>query len=64
MSKNSENLVTLTRKEVLEILAETKELVGYDMRKANLVKVDFSGCDLRKANLGFAKGNNVAAEEA
>ena len=43
MSKNSENLVTLTRKEVLELLAETKSLANIDMRKANLVKIDFSG---------------------
>ena len=43
MSKGSDNLVTLTRKEVLELLAETKDLAGKDMRKANLIKIDFSG---------------------
>ena len=29
---------TLTRKEVLETLGETKDLRGLDMRKANLTK--------------------------
>ena len=54
MSKNSDGLVTLTRKEVLELLAEGKPLSGFDIRKANLIKIDFSGCDLRETNFSYA----------
>ncbi|RZA21927.1 MAG: pentapeptide repeat-containing protein [Proteobacteria bacterium] len=64
MSKNSENLVTLTRKEVLEHLAETKSLAHFDMRKANLVKIDFSGCDLREANLSYANLKDALFRDA
>ena len=45
---------TLDRKEVLERLAETKDLRDLDIRKANLVKVDFSGCDLRGSNFSYS----------
>ena len=47
-------LQTLTRKEVLEILAETKDLRNLDIRKANLVRIDFSGCDLRGTNFSYS----------
>ena len=40
-NKKKDKPQTLTRKEVLEILAETKDLRGLDIRKANLVKIDF-----------------------
>ncbi|MFW7377593.1 MAG: pentapeptide repeat-containing protein [Oligoflexus sp.] len=64
MSKNSDNLVTLTRKEVLELLAETRDLSGRDMRKANLIKIDFSGCDLRRANLSYANLKDAIFRDA
>jgi uncharacterized protein YjbI with pentapeptide repeats len=54
MREKEEKSSTLTRKEVLELLAETKDLRNLDMRKANLVKVDFSGCDLRGSNFSYA----------
>ena len=64
MGKNREKLVTLTRKEVLELLVETKILSNYDIRKANLVKVDFSGCDLRGSNLSYANLKDAIFREA
>ena len=45
---------TLARKEVLDLLAETKDLRNLDIRKANLVKIDFSGCDLRGTNFSYS----------
>ena len=54
MTKESKKLVTLTRKEVLELLAISKDLSGLDMRKANLIKIDFSNCDLRAANFSYS----------
>ena len=45
---------TWSRKEVLERLAETKDLRNLDIRKANLIKVDFSGCDLRGTNFSYS----------
>ena len=53
-SKDQAKLVTLTRKEVLETLAVTKNLKDMDIRKANLVKIDFSGCDLRTTNFSYS----------
>lgn len=47
-------IITLSRKEVLEALANTRDLSSRDMRKANLVKIDFSNCDLRTANFSYA----------
>ena len=49
-----DNLSTLTRQEVMDLLAKTKDLHKIDARKANLSKLDFSGCDLREANLAYA----------
>ncbi len=54
MRPKEEKQQTLGRKEVLELLAESKDLRGLDIRKANLVKVDFSGCDLRECNFSYA----------
>ena len=51
---NTEKPQTLTRKEVLEMLSETKDLRNLDIRKANLVKIDFSGCDLRGTNFSYS----------
>ena len=45
---------TLSRKEILDLLAETKDLRDLDIRKANLVKIDFSGCDLRGVNFSYS----------
>ena len=59
-----ENLVTLTRKEVLELLAEGKDLRGYDIRKANLIKIDFSGCDLREANFSYSNLKDAIFRDA
>lgn len=53
-SKDANKLVTLTRKEVLERLAETKDLRDMDIRKANLIKIDFEGCDLRGTNFSYS----------
>ena len=46
MSSDQNKIVTYTRKEVLEKLSFTRDLRQLDIRKANLVKIDFSGCDL------------------
>lgn len=54
MSKDSNKLVTLTRKEVLEILADSKDFRERDIRKANLMKIDFSDCDLRSVNFSYS----------
>ena len=54
MSKDINKLVTLTRKEVLERLAETKDMRDMDIRKANLIKIDFGGCDLRGTNFSYS----------
>lgn len=64
MAKNSEKLVTLTRKEVLELLAETKNVSGYDIRKANLIKMDFTGCDLRGTNFSYANLKDAIFRDA
>lgn len=53
-SKDQAKLVTLTRKEVLETLSHTKNLRDMDIRKANLVKIDFTGCDLRTTNFSYS----------
>lgn len=53
-SKDQAKLVTLTRKEVLETLAHSKCLKDLDIRKANLVKIDFTGCDLRATNFSYS----------
>ena len=39
-------LTTLSRKEVLEVLAERKDLSEIDMRKANLIKETFQAVSL------------------
>lgn len=54
MAKDINKLVTLTRKEVLEILSESKDFHGLDIRKANLIKIDFTDCDLRETNLSYS----------
>jgi uncharacterized protein YjbI with pentapeptide repeats len=54
MSKEEKSLVTLTRKEVLEMLADTRDLRDKDIRKANLIKIDFSNCDLRGVNFSYS----------
>lgn len=64
LKKGSGKLVTLTRKEVLEQLADTKDLRSKDMRKANLIKIDFSGCDLREANFSYANLKDASFREA
>ena len=64
MSKSPENLVTLTRKEVLELLAEGKPVANYDIRKANLIKIDFSRCDLRGTNFSYSNLKDAIFREA
>lgn len=55
MNKDEKKAVTLTRKEVTDILAsDNKDFTGLDMRKANLVKLDFSDCKMVEANLSYA----------
>jgi uncharacterized protein YjbI with pentapeptide repeats len=55
MGKEKEGGVTLTRKEVLDLLSEgKKDFENADMRKANLIKIDFSGCILINANLSYS----------
>ena len=54
INSTDEKQQTLSRKEVLELLAATKDLRGLDFRKANLVKIDFSGCDLRGTNFSYS----------
>lgn len=54
MTKDQSKLVTLTRKEVLEMLQAGRDLSGLDIRKANLIKIDFSNCDLRKTNFSYS----------
>ena len=63
MSKNG-NLVTLTRKEVLEMLNETKDLAGKDMRRANLMRIDFSNCNLRLANFSYSNLKDASFRNA
>ena len=62
MGKASDNLVTLTRKEVLETLSETRDLSGKDIRKANLIKIDFTGCNLQSCNLSYANLKDAILE--
>lgn len=52
--RDEERAQTMSRKEVLERLAETKDLRNLDIRKANLIKIDFSGCDLRGTNFSYS----------
>lgn len=55
MGKEKEGSVTFTRKEVLDILSEgKKDFENADIRKANLMKIDFSGCVLKNANLSYS----------
>ena len=54
MTKDTTKLETLGRKEVLEILADSKDLSGRDIRKANLIKIDFSGCNLAGVNFSYS----------
>ena len=50
-----EKAITLTRKEVLEWLAEgKKDFSETDIRKANLMKIDFTDCALRNCNLSYS----------
>ncbi len=44
---------TLTRKEVIEILQTTRDFSGLDLRKANLTKLDFSGCRFAGSNCSY-----------
>ncbi|MCX6118242.1 MAG: pentapeptide repeat-containing protein [Proteobacteria bacterium] len=55
MGKEKEGGLTLTRKEVLEHLGDgKKDFENADIRKANLMKIDFSGCILKNANLSYS----------
>lgn len=44
---------TLTRKEAIEILQSTRDFSGVDLRKANLTKLDFANCTFAGANLSY-----------
>jgi uncharacterized protein YjbI with pentapeptide repeats len=55
VGKEKESGSTLTRKEVLDMLSDGKKTFeNCDMRKANLIKIDFSGCNLQGANLSYS----------
>ena len=64
MSKDSNKLVTLTRKEVLELLADSRDLRDRDIRKANLIKIDFSNCDLRGTNFSYSNLKDCSFKNA
>ena len=63
-SKGSAKLEVLSRKEVLEILAEKKDLSGLDMRKGNFIRIDFSGCNLQGANFSYANLKDAIFRDA
>lgn len=44
---------TLTRKEVIEILQTTRDFSDLDLRKANLTKLDFTGCLFKNSNCSY-----------
>lgn len=44
---------TLTRKEVIEILQTTRDFSDLDLRKANLTKLDFTGCRFKNSNCSY-----------
>ena len=54
VGKDQSKLVTLSRKEVLEMLATTKNFKDMDIRKANLIKIDFTDCDCRATNFSYS----------
>lgn len=54
---------TLTRKEVIEILQTTRDFSELDLRKANLTKLDFTGCLFVGSNCSYVnfKDSNLEA---
>lgn len=50
--------IPVTRKQVMALISDSKDLRGQDFRKANLANVDFTGCDLTGCNLSYANLKN------
>ncbi len=44
---------TLTRREVIDLLGTSRDFSGLDLRKANLTKLDFAGCSFSGCNLSY-----------
>ena len=54
----------LARKEIMDLITNSKNLTDADLRKINLAKVDFSGCDLSFANLSYSNLKEANFEKA